>query len=209
MATRVHTLSHPWLDSPSKKRKSPTSDHDAPGTSSPYQNRKRRRCSTLEQGFAHLTLNTLKPSITTSPTFVVEPVPNVTNHNSPVITPSSVEEPDTPDVKMQTWYEPEKDRIVVTDLDDCDDDPVPQSEVIIPAAVLDHLKSASTHQVLPTGNASPDAGQCMALVLFRPGPSLGFWHRIGDKEDGERKRDKVETSLVEPSQGDDAMEIDP
>jgi len=60
------TSSHPWFNQPSMKRKNPSSprsttspspdDFDA---STPLPDVKRRRCNTLESGFAHLTLNPL------------------------------------------------------------------------------------------------------------------------------------------------------
>lgn len=99
---------------------------------------KRRRCSTLERGFAHLTLGAPPVGPTVAPvpvnptkTYPVSldaapgasspmdadmasvspPLPNVTTYPSYII-----EEPSAPDVKMKTssWYEPEPDRTSIS-----------------------------------------------------------------------------------------------
>jgi hypothetical protein len=86
----THPVRHPWFDRPSRKRK--TSENAC----SPL---KRRRCDSLESGFSQLTLGESDELQSTLGL-------------SPIILPSSVEEPAARDVKMtgSFSYEPEKDR---------------------------------------------------------------------------------------------------
>jgi len=70
-------------------------------------------------------------------------------------------------MKSQSWYEPEKDRIVITDLDDSDDesDSKSASDIIdISTALLDRIKNHRTHTSAPV----PLPSTSTALVLFRP-----------------------------------------
>jgi hypothetical protein len=126
---------HPWFDTPCRKRKSPPGDDHVDITRSREGQAKRRRSSDLEHGFAHLTLNSSSsfqdprsyPSIV-EPAFNTDFSPvtlesaslsnlppiirDVTSHfaHSAVTThPSSIEEPITPSAKMQNWYEVEND----------------------------------------------------------------------------------------------------
>ena len=111
---------HPWYDKPSRKRKHSLREasNDTP---------KRRRCDSLEFGFAHLALS--NPQVETQPSnpsiiiapFELSAMDTDIDLPSPcVIHPSSVQEPPPiPEVKMKnsSWYEPEKDRelpIIVT-----------------------------------------------------------------------------------------------
>ncbi|KAI0342060.1 hypothetical protein BDW22DRAFT_1358188 [Trametopsis cervina] len=100
-------------------------------------------------------------------------------HPQPVILPGSVEEPispetrpdqASPDVTMRSrsWYEPEKDRIVVVDLDDSDVEEETETtpQLAVNTALLNRIKG-HTDSPLP-GFAEPASN--MALVLFRPLP---------------------------------------
>jgi len=71
--------------------------------------------------------------------------------------------PEIRDVKMKTfsWYEPEPDRIVVTNLDSSDEEDETAPISISPAA-LDHIRS---RQIISATKPSP---QSHALVLYRP-----------------------------------------
>ncbi|KAF7967702.1 hypothetical protein HWV62_21628 [Athelia sp. TMB] len=229
---------------PSAKRKhaSSESSSDNDESSSAFRTladanpSKRQRCSVLENGFAHLAIHH-KPDQSTTSTYAQAPsVPTVIELDSTlgarpfspmpvdgepsaVTTPSSVEEPVTPDysgsilpageepmdVKMrsQSWYEPEKDRIVITDLDDSDDETDSNSvseanEIIISNALLEHIKKQPTFtSVLPAeDNASG------ALVLFRPLLSASD---LATAEPAE-----PETTVSSPPQNDeDAMDVEP
>jgi hypothetical protein len=112
-------IRHPWLDKPSIKRKHP-SDGEDNNPQSPLLHHKRRRCSTLEQGFADLTLDN-------SQLIGTRAYPQAHSHHhelramdtnfdvssSSVIRPGSIEEPaPIQEIKMKnsSWYEPEKDR---------------------------------------------------------------------------------------------------
>jgi len=129
----------------------------------------------------------------------------------PIFHPASIEEPTSPDVsglpmfetepndikmRSQSWYEPEKDRIVVTDLDGSDDesDANSSASIDISTALLDRIKDhrAYTSASLPLPSAST------ALVLFRPltyCPSKVV------------KKEPVDTA-AESSLGDDAMDTE-
>lgn len=63
-------------------------------------------------------------------------------------------------MKGTSWYEPEKDRIVITDLDDFDDEPDPDPNLTISSALLDHIKAGPIRLPRPAPS--------MALVLFKP-----------------------------------------
>jgi len=66
---------------------------------------------------------------------------------------------------MRNWYEPEKDRIVITDLDDYSDSDVEQteddSEIVISSAALNHIKDNTAKTLNPKKPG-------MALVLYKP-----------------------------------------
>ncbi|KAJ6558608.1 hypothetical protein DFH09DRAFT_1163325, partial [Mycena vulgaris] len=132
---------HPWFDKPSLKRK-----FDDPACPPP----KRRRASTLERGFASLTLDAAMLPVDALLDEPPQPRP---------VTPT------VPEITMKTssWYEPEPDRIVVTDLDSTSDDEVDEdAHPLISTALLDRLK---TRPLQPTLPPQPDS---QALVLFRP-----------------------------------------
>lgn len=155
----AYAVRHPWFNMPSTKRKRPPtpSSDESDGLSERSTSfrtfegdlPKRRRCSTLEQGFAHLNLShpvyQTHVSSTTS-TSSTSPIPSIleldvpfarspspsameSEYTYPIIQPTSIEEPPSPDasgypppdaecedgvadIKMrsQSWYEPEKDR---------------------------------------------------------------------------------------------------
>ncbi|KAJ7084278.1 hypothetical protein B0H15DRAFT_848489 [Mycena belliarum] len=138
--TMASPIRHPWFDKPSTKRKHPSGE-------SSYPSPKRRRSSTLEHGFASLTLD--------APMFpaVEEPAP---------ARPAT---PAAPEITMKTssWYEPEPDRIVVTDLDSPSDEEVDgDAPPLVSPALIDRLKSRPLQHSLPAPSHS------QALVLFRP-----------------------------------------
>jgi len=121
----------------------------------------------------------------------------------PLLRPGSVDEPPSPDVddiqmSTQTWYEPEKDRIIITSLDDDDeydgDDEGQQrqhagtnsiaqgSEFTISPAFL----SAINKKLAQSVEASPppaDASRAQALVLFRPLSTIALPPAEDDLED--------------------------
>jgi len=80
--------------------------------------------------------------------------------------PLSETEPNDIKMRSQSWYEPEKDRIVITDLDDSDDesDSKSASDIDISTALLDRIKNHRTHTSAPV----PLPSTSTALVLFRP-----------------------------------------
>jgi len=156
---------------------------------------KRQRLSTLEFGFAHLNIQHNTPlssehHTSTPDDFLIEldttlgtrsasPMP-VDSEPSAITLPSSIEEPDSPsssepqsaDVKMRTqsWYEPEKDRIIITDLDDSSDDDADSDSVHgaqgihISSALLQRIKEQPNFAAVPPARDASHG----ALVLFRP-----------------------------------------
>ncbi|KAI0930377.1 hypothetical protein AcW1_009088 [Taiwanofungus camphoratus] len=145
----------------------------------------------------------------------------------PVVRPGSVEEPtspvvDLPDVQMKSpsWYEIEKDRIVVTDLEDSDTEESESDastkttpDMTVSPALLERL---SKHvSAMPTPRyQEPDSSK--ALVLFRP-----LVIPAGNSEiegvglagsNGVREAEAEESSFPDASiasQSDDAMDIEP
>jgi hypothetical protein len=123
---------HPWFHTFLAKRKVPASDaissnsfpEDDEFADLALRPPKRRRCTTLERGFAHLSLSHALPvpDSAETPEDMDMPmdsdVPGATdavasNHLNTVELPASVEEPaPIVDVRMRTstWYEPEPDR---------------------------------------------------------------------------------------------------
>lgn len=119
-------IRHPWFNPYTMKRK--ISNHEEDDV--PPHPTKRRRCSTLERGFAHLSLvheYSVDSAVVEKAEWVedvempMESVTALTSSESDVnmvAFPSSLKEPtpDIHDVKMRksTWYEPERDRTLVT-----------------------------------------------------------------------------------------------
>jgi hypothetical protein len=147
----------------------------------------------------------------------------------PIIHPTSIEEPTSPDLsglplsgnepndikmKSQSWYEPEKDRmsplhylmtrlrcliydlgIVITDLDDSDDEAESDTPVVdISTALLDRIKDPRTLASV----SIPFPSTSTALVLFRPLP-------FGSKE----VADDDEPADVKDPPDDCAMDVEP
>jgi hypothetical protein len=151
--TTSYAIRHPWFSMPSHKRKLPPSPSSSSSDSEPdhvplerpyvtASSTKRRRCSTLERGFADLAINhpilqtgtyaSSYPSPASSNPSVLDldlskarspsPAPMDSEDTYPIIYPTSIEEPTSPDLselplepndikmKSQSWYEPEKDR---------------------------------------------------------------------------------------------------
>ena len=114
----AYAIRHPWFNMPSKKRKrppTPSSDECSErSTILEGELPKRRRCSTLEQGFAHLNLS--HPIIQTHPSstspnlsileldvpFARSPSPDAmeSEYTYPIIQPTFIEEPKSPDISV-------------------------------------------------------------------------------------------------------------
>ena len=127
--TQAH-IRHPWFNPYTMKRKIRHSDsNDEEDEPSPHPT-KRSRCSTLERGFAHLSLvheHSVDSAVVEKAEWVedvemsMESVTALTSSETDanmVAFPSSFEgpAPDIHDVKMRksTWYEPERDRTLLT-----------------------------------------------------------------------------------------------
>ncbi|KAI0686348.1 hypothetical protein BC835DRAFT_1309554 [Cytidiella melzeri] len=102
-------------------------------------------------------------------------------HASSIVLPGSVEEPSSPEaqtvqepqdvtMKSRSWYEPEKDRIVIVDLDDSDleDSADDSPELTVNSALLSRIRDQRANAL----TSRKDAGPSMALVLYKPLPVL-------------------------------------
>ncbi|TCD59796.1 hypothetical protein EIP91_011420 [Steccherinum ochraceum] len=144
---------HPWFRLPTLKRKSAyiyddsdsrlalayprqPSDYDGPQLADPPS--KRRRCDVLERGLAQLSIAHPAPGASPIPTWAeATPSPSPVSVERPPI----VTEPEPEDVPIEcddeeprSWFEPEKDRIVITRLDEDEDDEPTHTSVSIPPA---------------------------------------------------------------------------
>ncbi|KAF9813032.1 hypothetical protein IEO21_05818 [Rhodonia placenta] len=210
---------------------------------------KRRRYEVLENGFARLTLSaaadgsyiapqnsdvTMARAPTPKPSFgpawesYSPPVLHMDPPPTPVVRPSAIEEPmapeqvlDLPDVRMKvpSWYEIEKDRIVITDLEDSDNEEQEQgaasqatASLSVSPALLDRLSKHAATSVLPQ-HFEPDPSK--ALVLFRPlvashpsssesSPVLGQVAIVEEVQEGDAYNADVQRDM----QIDDPMDID-
>jgi len=148
-----------------------------------------------------------------------------------VVLPGSIEEPtspgqaeDLPDIQMKvpSWYEIEKDRIVITDLEDSDTEDQESEvrgrthpEMVVSPALLDRISK----QLLPgsTGEFG-DTDASKALVLFRPlvvPQDDSETHAVPVETKEEEAREDMEDIILTDSiptmdsQAEDAMDIEP
>ncbi|PPQ89574.1 hypothetical protein CVT25_012246 [Psilocybe cyanescens] len=196
---------------------------------------KRRRCSNLEQGFAHLTLGST-PVVAaggSGKTFVSPPPMYSTMREMPMASvdadmplastststyptdrlPYTIEEPPAPEVKMKvsSWYEPEPDRIIITDMDSFtqEDEKEEDGSLIVNPVLLDRIRSNTLESSSKPSAPPPN----QALVLFKP---LALDNKEANTErmqEEERRRKQAATERVtENKEGvtdDDAMDVEP
>ncbi|KAI6149998.1 clasp N terminal-domain-containing protein [Pisolithus thermaeus] len=152
--TTTWTLRHPWLDSSAFKRRLPGDEGDLDehylSSGSPF---KRRKCHSLEHGFACMTLNqaasTAFPSVTSAEQhYSTQTVLN--DENKPmylassvqgVVLPSSIEEPPSPDTDVEMDVEDDlpsdASRLAPTIREES---MLEVNEIKIPSTVLEHWK---------------------------------------------------------------------
>jgi len=175
---------HPWFVSKRKRCETPVDD-----LAETVVSKRRRQCNTLEHGFAYLSIG--------NPTTMDVPWTSLANDScssapidfsamdSDMLPPQPayiVEEPTVPEVDMKasSWYEPEPDRIVITDLDlftESDDEREREREesVNINPILLDCIRSKELGK-----KSSPHIkATSTALVLFKPLPGLEQLQREG------------------------------
>ncbi|KAF9506598.1 hypothetical protein BS47DRAFT_1352613 [Hydnum rufescens UP504] len=152
---------HPWLYSALKRKRDRSPAPDQAALADPDSEQaiaaKRRRQRAIENGLASLSLDecsalqSLASPSTTSPSLLPEV-----------------------QMKSSSWYEPEKDRIVVLDLDSDDESlsetgwqPEGEPGFLVSSAVLARLKN-----VTPNKNDLPKSVDptSKALVVFMPSP---------------------------------------
>ncbi|KAF8629190.1 hypothetical protein AX17_005775 [Amanita inopinata Kibby_2008] len=218
---------HPWFDNFGTKRKfcsgTPmTTDNvscmEDSGSievalASNQRPTKRRRCSTLECGIAHLSLTTSPAIDCNQPTSAVygachtsvtsdimedlamatdldmsafmsiASISTIDYEANAHTRPGFVEElaPNISDINMSksTWYEPEPDRIVITELDTSSDeetdvsDPQKTKSLYVSAPLLDHIRSRTIASSFTPSIAREAPSTSQALVLYRPLPFQG------------------------------------
>ncbi|EGO00204.1 hypothetical protein SERLA73DRAFT_180670 [Serpula lacrymans var. lacrymans S7.3] len=177
----------------------------------------------------------LSPYLASAHSPVVREIPYTHHARSPsameddsvapgVVLPTLVEEPTSPELeipevrmKSSSWYEPEKDRIVVTDLDGSDDEDgqdrgaEARGTVVISPALLDRIrenaKSTASLKELPT----PDHDPSKALVLFKPLPLTSGEQKKSIQKSEEAQLWAPPNRVVsQPSryEDDDAMDVE-
>ncbi|KAG6860007.1 hypothetical protein C0995_000611 [Termitomyces sp. Mi166 len=211
-------ISHPWFTKPISKRKlsasddSPTSGRSRSSSPSP-PSPKRRKHTILEAGFSSLSLSSPESSISGGWAHVSEssvlgymPMEDDDCLAPVVVLPSTVEEPDIPEVKMKSssWYEPEPDRIVVTSLESSDDEDEEEPDadttsISISPVLLKKIANQSTRD-LETPLITPPTNTSQALVLYKPLPVPGIVCEENRRDENEKTDDIVED--------DDAMEVE-
>ena len=232
-------IRHPWFNPYTMKRKLRHSDNtdnlsleeDEP-SNVPHPT-KRRRCSTLERGFAHLSVHdySVDPAVVEEAECVedvempMEPdALTSTSVVNMVALPSSFEEsaPDIHDVKMRksTWYEPEPDRTLSLSriYDMC------HVHVVTTGIVITELESSSDEEsdaqegggelyVSPalldhirsrTLGSSVKAPASRALVLYRPMP-----HSATTSDDTTPKANAIARIKRSTRKEEDAMDLEP
>jgi len=185
----IHSIRHPWFQQASRKR--PLNDAGADSRDS------KRQCTDLERGFAHLYIgnHTDPVHLLPNPSPAVEIIPG---HSEPstmdlddmpavvtegAILPSEVEEPTSPSIDIpadplstqsrvqRSWSEPEKDRIIVTSLDDSDEDEDEDENDAdsfkISSAVLERLRKPPATTLIPLQRVDKE-DTSRALILFKP-----------------------------------------
>jgi len=209
---------HPWFDTTIMKRKhreivSPDEEDTVSAPRAPLP--KRRRCTNLEHGFSQMSLGI--SDLADIPVVSVEPPPATNVIDADMVPASSstyasapvhqiaytVEEPVAPEVKMKTssWYEPEPDRIVITDMDSfTEEDEEEDENVSINPALLDVIRSNTIET--STTTKTPAASTSQALVLFRPLPICDI------KNEEERTREEEVLETKEGVADEDAMDVE-
>ncbi|KIJ49568.1 hypothetical protein M422DRAFT_27937 [Sphaerobolus stellatus SS14] len=138
----------------------------------------------------------------------------------PVVEEPTEKNPAIPEIHMHhsSSYEPEKDRIVVTDLDSSEDESETNESsandgFTVSPAYLAHINATkSTPPILKPVIPQPDAGDSRALVLFRPPPWTPPSQQLGESytSDNNNTQDiEVEPSTPQVVESDpDAMDIE-
>ncbi|KAF9562790.1 hypothetical protein CPC08DRAFT_706495 [Agrocybe pediades] len=229
-------IRHPWFDTTVMKRKhreTVSPEEDAHFSSKALPPPKRLRFTNLENGFAHMSLGSNSfPSSASSasvePSYpqvheVSVPVQNMDMDMStptPITHPDStstyetsytVEEPKAPEVAMKTssWYEPEPNRIIITDMDsftqsDDEDDGI----VSVNPAFLDRMRKRALQSSTSTPRIPVPPSTSQALVLFQPLPLMNGDLEVAKARD-ERQKQAATASKEEPVTDEDAMDVEP
>jgi len=232
--TTSMAIRHPWFSQPTMKRKladspspisSSSSSLRSPSPSGSPPPPKRRKFSALESGFADLTLDNdsylATPSSPTvsdvpdnpyAPGIIASSIP-CNDHPCDVVLPSSIEEPSIPEVRMKypSWYEPEPDRIVVTNIDSSSDEEDENTDpgvttISIPRALLKRFTlrpGELTDTQLPSSNSN------QALILFQPLPVIGTKVINKSEENQSKENPQVQNRTREIIWEEDAMDIGP
>jgi len=142
----------------------------------------------LERGFAELSIQPVSPAYVQQHHHHLEREPETQTGghggwgNNALLRPGSVDEPPSPemnDVQMCTssWYEPEKDRIIITSLDDDEYDGDDEGQQQHPSATAAQeseftISPAFLNAIKKLRRPPTDTPTSQALVLFRPLPPI-------------------------------------
>ncbi|KIJ67664.1 hypothetical protein HYDPIDRAFT_25143 [Hydnomerulius pinastri MD-312] len=235
MTTWTQSVRHPWFDPPAMKRRLSSVEEDPsrggwpppryPLSEPPSDGRqKKRKLSTLEHGFAHLTLsNAPPPTLSTSPSThdlgpsvvdVSVARPGPPHPPGPdtyrVVLPSSVEEPTspTPEIDMDIETDPfATNTYTATYPAEEQKDPkageLEIKEVKVSSVVLERLKrqAKSPPPLIPISTPVSQA-----LILFRPLRPPSPFSFSKELEDDDEPVSTVVAPLVVAE--DDAMDVE-
>ncbi|KAI0769302.1 hypothetical protein BD413DRAFT_604907 [Trametes elegans] len=152
----------------------------------------------------------IPPNLAPPPSAAVVLPGSVEEPTSPVAAAGAELEPDAPEVAMRvpSWYEIEKDRIVITDLEDSDQEEQEADgpRFTISSALLDRLPKPHA-----LGALAPEANPTNALVLYRPiGPPAPSREEEEEEEDARTPEDTPRIEELEdvPIAEDTEMPVD-
>jgi len=196
--------------------------------------KRRRTYSNLESGFAHMsqgewsaTASGALPSASSASYPSVQELlpPNSLDMDADMrsspIEPGpiqrltyTVEEPTIPEVTMKTssWYEPEPDRIVITDMDSFtqsdEEEEGEEADLRINPVLLGQILTNGIDACSSSGSRPPLRSTSQALVLFKPLPfSEREIERV--KEVQAKQKREAEDKQVERDSDSDAMDVEP
>ncbi|KAF9007956.1 hypothetical protein BDQ17DRAFT_180047 [Cyathus striatus] len=242
-STSTSHIRHPWFDNSIAKRKhstppssgssSPSPDIDSDDPDISYPPLKRRRCSTLENGIAHLTLNhpfghvytgltnpgerrSSSPMPQVQEVVLDSPLPINLLHPVPDIPMDSNDgqQPTWPDVVLPSSVEeppiPEikmKSSSWMLELHRLFQDDTAPNPISINPAYLEHMRSQSLGSMDPSRLKTPSS---QALVLFKPLPhALPSSEEQDDTIGKEMAKVSSEQQSTQLVCADDAMDVEP
>jgi len=197
--------------------------------------KRRRTYSNLENGFAHMSLGGWSATTSSAlPSGSLVSYPSVqellppnnldmdADMRSSPIGPGpiqrltyTVEEPTIAEVTMKTssWYEPEPDRIVITDMDSftqSDEEEEEEADLRVNPVLLGQIRTNGIDPCSSSRSRPPLRSTSQALVLFKPLPfSETEIERVKEVQ-AKQKREAEDKQVERDSESDsDAMDVEP